>query len=159
MGIPLGRCFDTLGVLCHSEEGECTWTHSKDGVVWQFWITATIIKSALWFEAAVLILGNNKRCRELSIYKYSVFCCGRFTAVPGSIPDRLRTFNKEFLPKTLRNGGAGPQSLVSVPNIPGLHPKSVCSAYNVKVYVLLIAIHLLDGDVKPGSLIGAFKKE
>ena len=38
-----------------------------------------------------------------------------------------------------------PQTLVSVPNILGLNPKSLLSVSDVKLYVLLIA---MDGDVK-----------
>ena len=33
-----------------------------------------------------------------------------------------------------RDGEAEPQSLVSIPNIPGLNPKSLCTAYDVKAY-------------------------
>ena len=46
--------------------------------------------------------------------------------------------------------------LVSVPNIPGLNPKSLHSAYVVKVYELLIVICLSDGDVKAGGTLGSF---
>jgi hypothetical protein len=52
----------------------------------------------------------------------------------------------------MRDGGAEPKSLVSVSNKPGLNLKSLLSAYNV----LLIAIRLSDGDVKPGGLLGGF---
>ena len=58
-------------------------------------------------------------------------------------------------PWTRRDGGVEPQSLFSVPNILWLNPKSLRRAYDVKVYVLLIAIRPLDGDIKPG----AFRKE
>jgi hypothetical protein len=34
-----------------------------------------------------------------------------------------------------RDSGAEPQSLVSVQNIPGLYPESLCSAHEVKAYV------------------------
>ena len=37
-------------------------------------------------------------------------------------------FNKEFVPETRIDGGAESQSLVSVPNIPGLNHKSLRSA-------------------------------
>jgi hypothetical protein len=39
--------------------------------------------------------------------------------------------------------------------MPELNPKSL-SAYDVKAYVLLIAIRPLDGDVKTGDPFGAF---
>ena len=67
-------------------------------------------------------------------------------------------FNKEFLPETKKHGGAEPQSLVSDPNIPGLHSKSLHNAYDVKPCVLIVAIHLSVGDVKPGGPLGAFRK-
>ena len=41
---------------------------------------------------------------------------------------------------TRKNGGADPQSPVSVPNTPGLTPESLRRVYDVKSYVLLIAI-------------------
>ena len=47
---------------------------------------------------------------------------------------------KSFLPETRGDGGTVPQSLVSVPNIPGLNPKFLHNAYDVKAYVLLIVI-------------------
>jgi hypothetical protein len=49
--------------------------------------------------------------------------------------------------------------LVSVLNTPGLNLKSLCCAYDVKAYVLLIAIHPSDGDVKPGGPLSAFQKD
>ena len=76
--------------------------------------------------------------------------------VPGSIPGTVEIFNKEFIPGTRSHGGAEPQSLVSVPDILGLNPKSLRSAYEVKACVLLIAIHLSDECVKPGGLLGDF---
>ena len=48
-----------------------------------------------------------------------------------------------------RDGGAEPQSLVSVPSLPGLNFNSLGNKYDVKAYVLLIAIRPSDGDVKP----------
>ena len=35
----------------------------------------------------------------------------------------------------MRDGGTEPQSLVSAQNIPGLNPKFLRSAYDVKVYL------------------------
>ena len=67
-------------------------------------------------------------------------------------------FNKRFLPGTRRDGGAEPQSLVSVLNIPGLDPKSFHAACDVKAYVLLMAIRPPDGDVKPDSQFVIFEK-
>ena len=62
-------------------------------------------------------------------------------AVSRSIPGRVGIFNKkEFLPDTRRDGGAELQSLVSFPNMPGLNSKSLCSPYDLKLYVLLIEI-------------------
>ena len=58
-------------------------------------------------------------------------------AVSDSIPGRARI---KKIPETRRDGRAEPQSLVSVLNIPGLNPKSVRNAYDVKAYVVLIAI-------------------
>ena len=59
----------------------------------------------------------------------------------------------------MRDGGAEPQSLVSVPNIRGLNPKPLRSAYDVKAYVLLKTFHPTDGDVKPDGPLGAVRKE
>ena len=64
-----------------------------------------------------------------------------------------------FLLGSRRDGGAESQSLISVPNTPGLNPKSLRNAYDVKAYELLIAIHQTDGDVKPDEPLGAFRKE
>jgi hypothetical protein len=50
-----------------------------------------------------------------------------------------------------KDGGTETQSLISVPNIIGLNPKSFHSEYDVKAYVSLILIRLLDRDVKPGG--------
>lgn len=55
---------------------------------------------------------------------------------------------------TRTDGGGEPQSLV--PNTRGLNPKFLRSAYDVKAYLLLIAIRLSDGDVKSGGLLCAF---
>ena len=41
--------------------------------------------------------------------------------------------------------------LVSVPNIPGLNPKSLRSANALRAYILLIVIRPSDGDVKPSG--------
>ena len=57
-----------------------------------------------------------------------------------------------------RDDGAEPQVLVSVPNILGLNPKSVCSANDVNAYVLLVVICPWDGYVKPGSSLVLFDK-
>ena len=46
------------------------------------------------------------------------------------------------------------QSLVTVPNIPGLNLNYLCSAYYVKAYILLITIHPSDGYLKPGCFLG-----
>ena len=58
-----------------------------------------------------------------------------------------------------RDGEADPQSLVSVPNIPGLHPKSLCSAYEVKAYVrvLLITSRRI-GTLSPATALMLLKK-
>ena len=42
--------------------------------------------------------------------------------------------------------------------IPGLNPKFLRSAYDVKARVLLIAIRPSDGDVMPGGPFGDFRK-
>jgi len=75
-----------------------------------------------------------------------------------SILGRVDIFSKDLLPGTRRDGEAEPQSLVSVLNIPGLNPKSHCSAYDMKAYVLLIAIRPLGVDVKPGGPFVNFVK-
>jgi hypothetical protein len=46
------------------------------------------------------------------------------------------------------DSGQEPQSLVSVSNISGLNPKSLCNVFDVKAYVVLIATHPSVGDVK-----------
>ena len=79
--------------------------------------------------------------------------------VSDTIPSRVGIYKKEYPPEVRRDGGAEPQSLISVPNISGLNPKSLHSAYDVKVYMLLIAIRLSDGDIKPGDPLGSFRKE
>ena len=61
---------------------------------------------------------------------------------------RVGIFSKNIFPETRRGGGAEPQSLVSVPNISVLGPKSLHSAYDVKADVLLIVIRLSDGFLK-----------
>ena len=58
---------------------------------------------------------------------------------------------RNFLPGIRREGQTNPQSLVSVPNMPGLNPRFLGSGYDVKSYVLLIAIRPSDGNVKPGG--------
>ena len=77
--------------------------------------------------------------------------------VSGSTLGRVGVFKKEFLLGTRTEGGTEPQQLVSVPNIIGLNPKYLRSAYDVKAYVLLIAIRT--SDVKPGGPLGAFSIE
>jgi hypothetical protein len=59
-------------------------------------------------------------------------------------------------PLTGRKVGAESQSLVSVPNKPGLNPKYLCSAYAVRTYVLMTAICPSNRDVKSGSPLDAF---
>ena len=49
-----------------------------------------------------------------------------------------------------KDGRAGTQSLVSVPNIAGLNPKYFRSANVVKAL-----IRASDGDVNPGKLLGS----
>jgi hypothetical protein len=61
---------------------------------------------------------------------------------------------KIFLPGIRRDDGAKFQSLVFVSNIPGLNPNSLRSAYDVKIYVLLIAILPSKGDAP----LSAFRK-
>ena len=48
---------------------------------------------------------------------------------------------------------------MSVQIIPGLNTKYLCSVYDLKGYVGLIAIRPSDGDFKPGGPIGAFRKD
>ena len=57
------------------------------------------------------------------------------------------------------DGGGKSQSLVSVPNILGLNPKPFYSAYDVKAYLLLIAIRPSDGDVNPNGPLSSFFKK
>ena len=76
-----------------------------------------------------------------------------------SIPDKVEIFYLRFLHGTKREGGTESESLVSVPNIPGLNPKSLCSPCDMKVYVQFLVIHLSDGEVKPDALLAAFWKE
>ena len=45
----------------------------------------------------------------------------------------------------------------SFPNIPRSNPKSLRSAYDVKAYVLLVAIRPSDGDVKFVGLLSPFQ--
>ena len=47
----------------------------------------------------------------------------------------------------------------SFPNIPALNPKFLRTAYDVKAYVLLIAIRPSDEDVKTGGPLSAFRYE
>ena len=49
-----------------------------------------------------------------------------------SMLGREGILNKEFLPETRRDGGAQPLLLISVPNKPGLNPKSLDSVFEVK---------------------------
>ena len=50
-------------------------------------------------------------------------------------------------------------SLVSVPEISGLKPKSLRRAYDVKAYVMLFAIRPYNEQVRPGVPFSAFLKE
>ena len=88
--------------------------------------------------------------------------CSRITAllavISCSIPCRVGIFYKEFIPKTRKDDEAEPLSLVIVPNVYELNPKSVRSADGVKAYELLIATHPSDGDVKQSCPIGTFNK-
>ena len=65
---------------------------------------------------------------------------GRATAlhavVSGSISGSVRIFNKKICRWIRIDGGAELQSLVSVPNIPGLSPKSPRSAGTVPIYLM-----------------------
>ena len=82
-------------------------------------------------------------------------------AISGSVRGRAKIFNKKrFLSGTGGGGGgAEPQSLIYVPNLSGFNPKTCHRAYDVKAYVLLIAIRLLDGDVKTiAALLVLFNK-
>ena len=45
-----------------------------------------------------------------------------------------------------------------VPNISGLNPKSLLKVYDMKAYVLLIAIRPSVEHVKPGGSLGAFDR-
>ena len=83
------------------------------------------------------------------------------TAVSASLLGRVGIFNnlkERFLLGNRKEDGAELQSPVYIPNIPGLNPKSLLSAYEVKAYVILSVIHLLDGDVRPGSPLDAFRR-
>ena len=64
----------------------------------------------------------------------------------------------KFSPETAirKDGGAQPQSLISVPNISRLNLKSLRGVYVLKAYVLFIAICLLVRNVKLGGSLGAF---
>ena len=57
----------------------------------------------------------------------------------------------------MRDSGAEPQSLVHVPK--NTWVKSLRSPNDVKAYILLIAIRLLNGNVKPGGPLDAFQKK
>ena len=54
--------------------------------------------------------------------------------VSGSIPGKVGILTKTFFPGTWKDSVAKPQSLVSVSKILALNPKSLHSAYDVKVY-------------------------
>ena len=75
------------------------------------------------------------------------------TAVSGSIPGRVGIFNKLGGMLELQA-----QSLLSVPNIPGLNPNSLHTSYDVKANVLLIVIRPPYRNVKPSGLLGAIRK-
>ena len=66
----------------------------------------------------------------------------------------LHTSVSERIPETRKVRGVEPQSLVSVPNIPGLNPKFHHSACDVKAHVLLIEIHPSDGDLSLPKRVG-----
>ena len=57
----------------------------------------------------------------------------------------------DFFLGSTRDAGVDPQSLVSVPNIPGLNSKSLRSAF-------LIAIRTSDGDVRPDGSLDDFRR-
>ena len=63
-----------------------------------------------------------------------------------------------FVPETeiMRTCRAEHELLVAVPNILWLNSKSLRNAYDVKSYVLLIAIRLSGRDVTPGGLLDTF---
>ena len=93
-----------------------------------------------------------------------MWCSNKVTAlhagVSGSTPGRARIFNKRlFLFGTRRGGGTKSQLLASVPNTPGLNPKSLHSTYDMKVFIQFIVIRPFDGDVKFGGPLGASRKE
>ena len=56
--------------------------------------------------------------------------------VPGFNPQWARNFKLLYGREIRRNGGSEPQALASAPNIPGLNPRSLCSA--------LISLHILN---------------
>ena len=78
-------------------------------------------------------------------------------AVSDLIPVRVGIFNERFLSGTKSDGGEESQSLVSIPKVRELNPKSLRSACDMKAYALLIAI--CPSDVRPSGPIDAFRKE
>ena len=80
----------------------------------------------------------------------------RCSAMAKSFPCTQRS-QVWVLPGIRSDDGAEIQSLVSIQNITELNPKYLRSAYDVKAFVLLTAIHPSDGDVKPGGHLGAFQ--
>ena len=55
-----------------------------------------------------------------------------------------------------RNDETETKLLLSVPDVPEFNPKSLCSALVLKACVVLVAICLMDGNVKPGGTLDDF---
>ena len=79
------------------------------------------------------------------------------TAVSVSFSGRVGIFNYSLGLELGMMVLAEPQSLVSVPNINGLNPKSL-QGFDVKAYVLLISIRLLDGTSNMAAPLMLFCK-
>ena len=81
-----------------------------------------------------------------------------YTHILGFDPQQSRNFSF-LLGAGIRGvGGAEPQPFVSVLNILELNSKSICSAYDVKAYVLLTAIRLCIGMLNIAAPLLLFSK-
>ena len=72
---------------------------------------------------------------------------------------RVEIFNKEFLPETRRDGGAEPQSLVSIPNTSEINPNYLPSGCDLKVCVVWTAIRPTEGTLRLAAPLVLFRKE
>ena len=59
--------------------------------------------------------------------------------------------------KLIFGNGLFKNKMLAVPNIPVLNPNSLRSVYDVKTYVVFIAIRPSDRYVKPGGPLDAFR--